>query len=206
MKVELNKVGKRYRQEWILRELHFVLEPGQRFAVTGPNGAGKSTLLKLLSGHLTPSRGKITFSHTNGKVIDPGNVYKYLNFSAPYIDLIEELTLMEALTFHQQFKPFYEGLNPAALVELLGFKRANQKQIRHFSSGMKQRLKLLLSICSESELLLLDEPTSNLDQQGVRWYLSLVERFGGNRLIVVASNVEADYAFCQQQIDILEFK
>ncbi len=205
MRIELEKVGKRYRMEWILRGVDYRFEPGGRYAVTGPNGSGKSTFLRLLSGHLTPSRGKIRFLHQE-RPVETAQVYRRLAFAAPYIELIEEFTLIEGLRFHRRFQPFRHELDEQALLDLLAFPRARHKAIRHFSSGMKQRLKLVLALASESNLLLLDEPTTNLDRQGVDWYLQLVERFAADRLVVVASNVAADYAFCQEKINILNYK
>ncbi len=206
MKIELNRVSKRYRREWVLRDVDVVLGSPGRYAVTGPNGSGKSTLLRMLSGHLSPTRGQVNFSLLNTP-LTPTDAWKYLSYAAPYIDLIEEFTLMEALRFHARFRKLTAGLRPEDVVSLLDFSgNAAQKPVRFFSSGMKQRLKLALAICSETPLLLLDEPTSNLDRQGVTWYLDLVGKFAGDRLVVVASNVEEDYAFCTEYLDILQYK
>ena len=133
-------------------------------------------------------------------------MYNHVSYAAPYIELIEEFTLGEALDFHQKFKPLLPGIRTADVIDLLAFPKAKDKQVRHFSSGMKQRLKLALAICSASSLLLLDEPTTNLDAQGVDWYLALTERFIGSRTVVVASNVAVDYGFCGEVIDILSYK
>lgn len=205
MKVELNQVGKRFRRDWVLRGVDLVIEPGSRIAITGPNGSGKSTLLKMICGHLTPSKGKVSFS-VDGKKIELDQVYLQLAYAAPYIELIEEFTLQEALDFHRKFKPFQENLSTKDLIALLGFERSRTNEVRNFSSGMKQRLKLALAICSQAPFLLLDEPTTNLDAQGAAWYADLIDRFGGQRSIVVASNVEADYAFCTGKVDIREYK
>lgn len=205
MKIELAGVGKRYRLEWVLRQVTLEFNQPKRYAVTGPNGSGKSTLLRLLSGHLRPSAGKLRFIK-EGRPLDPALIYPHLSYAAPYIELIEEFTLQEALFFHQRFKPFYEGLDVPKLIQLLGMQRATHKPIRHFSSGMKQRLRLALAICSQTPLLLLDEPGTNLDAQGIEWYHQLIRDFGEGRLIVVASNVEADYAFCQHILDTREWK
>lgn len=206
MKIELSRVGKRYRREWVLREVDLTLEGTGRYAVTGPNGSGKSTLLRILSGHLSPTKGQTLFSNQNAP-LSPNEAWKYLSYAAPYIELIEEFTLLEALQFHHRFRKFAAGLQPRDLVGVLGFPdSAANKPIRFFSSGMKQRLKLVLAICTETPLLLLDEPTSNLDRQGTAWYLGLVEQFAGDRLVVVASNVEEDYAFCTEYVDILQYK
>ena len=71
---------------------------------------------------------------------------------------------------------------------------------------MKQRLKLVLAICSDTDLLLLDEPTTNLDDEGVAWYQTLIEKYTANRLVIVASNVKHDYHFCTQQLNIMDYK
>ena len=205
MQITLAQVSKRYRYDWIFKGLDYQLVAGSRVAVTGPNGSGKSTLMKVLSGHLSPTKGKLEFSFENKKIA-PDEVYRQVSYAAPYIELVEEFTLTEALDFHQKFKPLLPGLRTADVLDLLAFPKAADKQIRHFSSGMKQRLKLALACCSASPLLLLDEPTTNLDAQGVDWYLALTERFLGQRTVVVASNVAVDYGFCGEVIDILKYK
>lgn len=205
MDILLDKVSKRYRFEWIFKHITLHLQAGHRYAVTGPNGSGKSTLLKILSGHLTPSRGSIKFQETNHPIsID--NVYQQVAYAAPYIDLIEEMTLKEAINFHLKFKPLQQDLTPDQLIEILGFQKSKNKEIRFFSSGMKQRFKLVLALCSKTDLLLLDEPTTNLDQQGVEWYRGLVDQYSKNRLVVIASNVDVDFDFCEEQISILDYK
>ncbi len=205
MRIELQKVAKRYRLEWIFRDINYTFEPGKTYAITGPNGSGKSTFLKLLSGYLTPSKGKVVFTHDD-KDWEVSQVYNQLAFAAPYIDLVEEMTLLEALHFHHKFKPFIEGLQPEDVVHILNFQNAKNKSIAHFSSGMKQRLKLVLALCVKSAYLLLDEPTTNLDRQGMDWYLELVKKFAGNRLTIVASNVEEDLSFCEARLNILDYK
>lgn len=205
MRIELKSVSKRYRNEWVLRQVELALQTPQRYAVTGPNGSGKSTLLRLISGQLSPSKGQVSFFQ-EGRSVDPALVYRHLSFAAPYMELIEEFTLQEAIAFHTRFKPLTGDLSVSGLIDLLNFQKAAGKQIRFFSSGMKQRLRLALAICSESRLLLLDEPTTNLDAQGIAWYRALIDAYGGDRLIIVASNTEVDYAFCTEYIDILQFK
>ncbi len=205
MQITLHQVCKRYRYDWIFKGIDYQLVAGGRYAVTGPNGSGKSTLMKVLSGHLSPTKGQVGF-FSEGKKCAPDDVYRHVSYAAPYIELIEEFTLAEALDFHQKFKPLLPGLAAADVVDLLAFPKAKDKQVRHFSSGMKQRLKLALATCSASQLLLLDEPTTNLDAQGVDWYLALAERFLGQRTVVVASNVAVDYGFCGEVIDILKYK
>lgn len=205
MTIRLDNVGKRYRLEWIFRGLSVVFEAGERWAILGPNGSGKSTLLKVLSGHLTPSKGHLNFEHQGASVPEDA-VFKKISYAAPYIELIEEFTLEEALHFHTRLKPLLPGLTPAHLYELLALPRTRQKEIRFFSSGMKQRLKLALAVCSDTPILLLDEPATNLDVQGVEWYKKMISDFAADRLVIIASNDPHDAAFCPRHLSILEYK
>ena len=165
MELVLRNLGKRFRFDWIFRNVDYTFQRQKSYALSGPNGSGKSTFLKVLSGHLSPTKGSIKFSN-NVQAIDTDVLYKEVNFAAPYIELIEELTLKEAIQFHNRFKAFRQNIQLQDIVQRLGFQQSIDKEIRFFSSGMKQRLKLILAICSEGQLLLLDEPTTNLDKEG----------------------------------------
>jgi ABC-type multidrug transport system ATPase subunit len=205
MTIQLQNAGKRYRLDWIFRGLDFSFEKGQRYAVLGPNGSGKSTFLKVLSGHLSLSKGTILFKNQREKM-EPDEVYRHISYAAPYVELIEEFTLEEALKFHASLKPFLPDLSPAKLYDLLALPRARSKEIRFFSSGMKQRVKLALAICSDTPVLLLDEPATNLDVQGVDWYKNLVAEYAADRLVVIASNDPHDAEFCPLHLSILDYK
>ncbi|MBP6810684.1 MAG: ABC transporter ATP-binding protein [Saprospiraceae bacterium] len=205
MNISLENLGKRYRLEWVFRGINYRFEQGGRYAILGSNGSGKSTLMKVLSGHLSPSKGTVSFGLETQK-ISLDQVYKHVSYAAPYIDLIEELTLEEAIAFHSKIKPLLPGLTPQRIFDLLSLSRAKQKEIRHFSSGMKQRLKLALAICSDTQLLLLDEPSTNLDQQGIDWYKALVKEFADTRLTIIASNDPQDVTFCTQHLNVLDYK
>ena len=203
--IELQNTGKRYRLDWIFRAVDYTFQSGQRYAILGPNGSGKSTLLKVLSGHLSPSKGNIRFEK-NGAQVASELLYQQVSYAAPYIELIEEFTLEEALHFHAKLKPLLPGLSPNHLGEILALSRARNKEIRFFSSGMKQRLKLALAICSDSPILLLDEPATNLDEQGVGWYKDLLHEYAADRLVVIASNDPHDAEFCPLHLNILDYK
>ncbi len=205
MDIKLKQLGKRYKFEWIFRNLDFDFKHGQAYAILGANGSGKSTLLKVLSGHSSPSKGTIDFYQKDTKV-ELDKIYHNLSYAAPYIELIEELTLTEVLQFHQKFKSFQNDLSINDLIDILNFSKSKHKEVRFFSSGMKQRLKLVLAICSDTDFLLLDEPTTNLDNQGVNWYQELIDRFVKNRLTIVASNIEHDYEFCNTTLNIMDYK
>lgn len=205
MRVVAEAVSKRYRREWILKDMHFEMNPGEMWAVIGPNGAGKSTLLHLLSGHLSPSKGVLQFFQQE-KQIEPGALYERVGMAAPYLELIEEFMLEEAIAFHARFKRLLPGLSAADLPELMQLPRSRRKEVRQFSSGMKQRLKLALAICFDTPLLLLDEPGTNLDREGIQWYHNLLETYQSDRLVVIASNQEEDLARCNKQLNIMDYK
>ena len=204
MNISLNNIGRRFNKEWIFRGIDYQFVSGQKYAVLGPNGSGKSTLLNVLLGSLTPSEGELKYRAS--KEINVDSIYKHISFAAPYIDLIEEFTLQETISFHFQFKDYFGGLNATEILSILGLEKSQDKALKHFSSGMKQRTKLALACCTNSPLLILDEPTSNLDAQGVDWYLALIEKFGQDKTVLVGSNQEHEYDFCKEQLSISDYK
>ena len=204
MTIQLTNAGKRFRFDWIFRDLNYQFRPRVSYARQGPNGSGKSTLLKILSGHLSLSKGKIVFEE-NEEPLEPDVVYRKVSLAAPYIDLIEEFTLEEALQFHSRLKPLLPEYTPERLYETLELPRTRAKEIRYFSSGMRQRVKLSLAICSDTPVLLLDEPGTNLDKNARDWFKNLLERHSAGRLVVIASNDSVDLESCSESLNILDF-
>jgi ABC-type multidrug transport system ATPase subunit len=207
MKINLQNAGKRYNREWIFRKLDFTFSDSLSYAITGPNGSGKSTLLQVIAGALLPSEGKVLYSGTTedqSKEISPDLLYKEVSLVAPYIELVEEMTATEQLQFHSSFKGLTETL--PFILEEANLTMAAHKQIRYFSSGMKQRLKMVMGFFSTSSVLLLDEPTTNLDAEGISLYKNLTRNQARNRLVIISSNDPQEYDFCQTIIDISRYK
>lgn len=205
MRIELSGAGKRFNREWIFRQAGLALTAGQSYAITGPNGSGKSTLLQSIGGMLQLSEGTIAFRQ-DGRLLEPESAYRHISFCAPYLDVIEEMTLVEFLLFHRQFKAFANGLALQQVVDIIGLQEAAHKQIRYYSSGMKQRVKLAQAILSDADIILLDEPCTNLDAAGIALYHQLIATYAAQRLVVVSSNDPAEYSFCKEVIDIRSFK
>ncbi|HET7896774.1 MAG TPA: ATP-binding cassette domain-containing protein [Flavisolibacter sp.] len=205
MKINLQNAGKRFNREWIYRGVTLEFSSGVAYAVTGPNGSGKSTLLQAIGGMLQLSEGGIQYAISNRQLANE-EVYKEVSFCAPYLDVIEEMTLKEFLHFHNQFKPFLTGVGAKEIIAEVGLDAAADKQIRYYSSGMKQRVKLVQAIFSDTAIVLLDEPCSNLDSKGIQLYHSLIARYCKDRLVIVCSNDEVEYSFCNEVISILTFK
>lgn len=205
IEILLSAVSRRFNHEWIFRGVDYRFVSGSSYAVLGPNGSGKSTLLQILNASLTPSAGKIAYTF-NEAPLEPEQVFKHISLAAPYLEVIEEFTLVEMIDFHFKFKNYLPGLDRAKVIDLLGMEASKNKLIKYFSSGMKQRLKLALAFFADTAMLMLDEPTSNLDNQGIDWYLSLVQQYAQGRLLIICSNQEHEYSFCNEQIKITDYK
>ena len=175
-------------------------------AITGNNGSGKSTLIKCLSAQMPLTEGEMTFFLDQKKWYLQKKFTSTLVISAPYVELPEEFTLKEFLEFHFQFKKPEDNINTKTLLKLLYLENAINKPISFFSSGMKQRLKLGICFFSQSPFVLLDEPTSNLDEKGIGWYREMISRFGKNKCIVIASNDPREYNFCEQILRLEDYK
>jgi len=198
-------LSKRFQRDWIFRGLTRAFRPGSATAVLGPNGAGKSTLLNTISGQLLPTEGTLSYSLA-GHVVAVEDVPRYLAYAAPYLELLEELTLLELLHFHTRFKPLRPGCTIDGLIDIMYLEPARQRLVREFSSGMKQRLKLGLALYAAAPLLLLDEPTTNLDATGVAWYQEHVRATRAGRTLLLSSNVPAEYDFCDEQLLVTDFQ
>lgn len=205
MEITLSNIGRRFNREWIFKGVNFSFAGPGAYAILGRNGSGKSTLLQIIAGNLSPSQGDITAVH-NSREINPDELFNYLSIAAPYLELIEEFSLKEMIDFHFKFKPVLASLDSSSIIELLELGHSKNKAIKYFSSGMKQRTKLALAVCSNTPLLLLDEPTANLDTQGIDWYLKLISQYANNRLVLVCSNQEHEYSFCAHQLKIADYK
>lgn len=203
MNLSLDNIGKRFKFHWIFRNVNIDIQAGQTIAVKGPNGSGKSTLLKIMSGFLSPSEGSLSYSEGDKVIKD---FYNKVTYAAPYIDLIGQMTLKEHIAFHSQFKSFKDGLHPDDVLRVMELEHAGDKQIKDFSSGMKQRVRLGISVISESDLCILDEPSTNLDTKGFDWYKALIDTYQQGSALVIASNEERDFIRQNTVLDIREFK
>jgi ABC-type multidrug transport system ATPase subunit len=205
MKILLSDAGKRFNREWIFRHLHFEFTTDYAYAITGPNGSGKSTLLQCIGNMMQLSEGKMEYINGNKKE-ENERYYRYVSFSAPYMEVVEEMTLSEFLRFHNQFKPFIQGMHAKKIMEVVGLEHAAKKPINQFSSGMKQRVKLAQAFFSNTPLLLLDEPTTNLDARGIELYHSLIREYCNGKIVIICSNDVLEYSFCTKHIAINDYK
>jgi len=199
MRIKGIELGKKFETRWIFKDISVDLLSGESLAITGSNGSGKSTLLQILSNSLTPSKGTIEY-FIDDEILNIEDVPLNINYSAPYIELIEEFTLQEHLGFHAKFhQPNIEIID---MMVKMGYPESANQIVREFSSGMKQRLRLALTFYFDSHAIFLDEPTSNLDESGISWYFAEVRKILNKRTILIASNQRYEYDFCQKTIQL----
>lgn len=198
-------LSKRFNREWIFKDASFVFEAGNIYSVIGPNGSGKSTLLQVVWGQVPPSSGSIEYQGTSGPVaVD--QVYQHISIATPYLELIEEFTLKELLDFHFRLRNSRDGMRTEEMMERMYLSAARDKFISNFSSGMKQRLKLGLAFFSQSDVIFLDEPGTNLDATALNWYREELSRLPSDVIVVVASNDPREYHESAKTIRITDFK
>jgi len=231
MMISLSDAGKRFNRDWIFRHFNYNFTSGNSYAIVGPYGSGKSTLLQVISGAVGLSEVKVVFSRESLVVrressvvsseavsnqqsgivsqnteTSTENIYQHISIAAPYLEVIEEMTVTEFLHFHQTFKTLLPVVTIKEIIEVVGLANAAHKQIRYYSSGMKQRVKLAQAIFSDVPVILLDEPCTNLDSSGIALYQQLIDTYCKGRLVIVSSNDEAEYGFCKEKVNMLEIK
>lgn len=198
--IELAGIGKKFNKRWLFKDLNFSLGQQKKLALIGTNGSGKSTLMRILAAQTTPSAGKLRYS-LEGNSLPITDAYKYISWMGPYLEVFPELTLQELFKLHFRFKsPLLSSFEE--MVKRLNLTDEKDKMLRYYSSGMLQRAKVGLALFTDSQVLMLDEPTSNMDKKNADLMLGLIEEFLGNRIYVLASNMEREYASFENQLQL----
>ncbi len=200
MEILVQNLSKKFRQEFVIRQFNYTFLSGNSYAITGPNGSGKSTLLQLIAQFTLPNTGTVEMSG-----VDPDFVYSQLTYAAPYVELIEEYTLSEHLEILQKNNYLPASITLDILEDFIDLQPGKFKLIKNYSSGMRQKIKLGFALLSERPVLLLDEPTTNFDEQAKNWFFNRLEQ-QRHKLIIIASNEAREIEFCQEKIAIQDFK
>jgi ABC-type multidrug transport system ATPase subunit len=200
MEILVQNLSKKFRQEFVIRQFNYTFQSRNSYAITGPNGSGKSTLLQLLAQFTLPNTGTVEMSG-----VDPELVYSQITYAAPYVELIEEYTLAEHLEILSKNNYLPSSITLETLERFIDLQPGRYKLIKNYSSGMRQKIKLGFALLSERPVLLLDEPTTNFDEQAKNWFFERLEQ-QRNKLIIIASNESREINFCQEKISIQEFK
>ncbi len=205
MDILLDKVGKHYDSGWVIRNVTYTFLKGSITGIKGKNGSGKSTIRRIISSILTPNEGLVTYtSHQQNIPLD--QVPTRITLTAPSVELMEMLSVEETLQFHFKFRKMIKNESIDSILNLIWLTDSRHLLISQLSSGMKQRLKLALAFFTTTDSILLDEPTSNLDEEGIELYNHLLTNFHQHRTIIIASNEERDFDFCKTILDVNQWK
>ena len=199
-------VNKTFGRRLIFRDINFKLNSSTIFGISGPNGSGKSTLVKIIANIISPSSGKLVHS-INGTEIKPEKLHNHIGLVSPYLVLYDEFTAYENLNYFSEIRgiSFDKGKVDDLLNKFLLFNRKDDL-VKTYSSGMKQRLKFIFALMHSPQLIILDEPTSNLDDEGKEVVYQLVKEEGSRNVVIVASNEKTDLNLCTNKIDLNDYK
>ena len=204
--IQGESISKNFGRRVIFKNLSFQFDTNGVYGISGPNGSGKSTLIKIVAGINSPSLGKINHKE-NQKEIVPEKLHNYLGFVSPYLVLYEEFSAWENL---EQFAKIRNVKFNKEKIELLlnDFLIYDRKDdlVKTYSSGMKQRMKFIFALMHSPKLILLDEPTSNLDDEGKNTVYKIVKRESEENIVIIASNEKTDLALCSETIMLEKFK
>jgi heme exporter protein A len=200
--VELNNLGKYFGRRLVFNGIDYTFTSGNVYGISGPNGSGKSTLVKIIAGLISPTSGKVNHSFQN-KIIEPEKLHDFIGFVSPYLFLYDEFTAEENLIYFSSIRGLKFDPNRAdfLLNEMSLFNR-RKDIMRGYSSGMKQRMKFIFALLHQPRLLILDEPTSNLDDEGKEKVYGLIHNESQNNVIVIASNENYDLRLCSSVIEL----
>lgn len=203
MLLKAEGVAKRFNRRNVFRDISFVLTPGSSLAVTGKNGSGKSTLMKILAGVLSPSSGRVVYE-SSGKRLSQDEIRPSLGFVSPYLQLYDEFTAVEVLDIIGRIRMTgrADQVRRRNLLEQFNLWGRRDDTVRTYSSGMKQRLKYVAALEHSPAILLLDEPTSNLDEEGVNAVRTVIADYGKSGVLVVATNDAGEAGWCSAEMKV----
>lgn len=206
MEIQFRQAGRKFPGQTVFQNVDLNIESGSRWSILGGNGSGKSTFLKTAFGALSLSEGEVQHFN-NGQALDLQSAALRIAYAAPYLELIEELPVKEFLQRYAAFRPFRADASTSYILERTLLSEAAQRKIRFLSSGMKQRLRLGLALLSDADLIILDEPSSNLDRDGVQWYQTFLEEEIGSRTLLIGTNYNNEEAFlCDRQLRVSDYR
>lgn len=206
MRISLQNISKIYDNQLIFANINAEINSGEVLGIIGNNGSGKSTLIQIIGNFKNASNGEVLYYKEN-KIINSEDIYKDIYFVSPYNDLIDDFTVNEMLVFHEKTKGFLPNINIGDILENMQLVKYADKQYKQLSTGYKQRLKLALAIFSNVEIILLDEPFSNIDNEGVEVFSAVFEKYFKQRICVICSNSNPDeIKLMNKFINILQYK
>ena len=203
--IELNvrQLGKSFGPRQVFSGLSFEFGKGV-LGIAGPNGSGKSTLLKCLGNLLLPTRGTIQWLE-GGRVLEGQHFQQKLGYAAPYINLYDELSCRENLSFLAKVRHINGGLSIGRRLEEVQLSHVADRLFGKLSTGQQQRLRLASALFHGPDILMLDEPGSNLDDEGQKLIAGIVEQFRSpGKMLIIASNNQHELDLCGRIFSVEE--
>lgn len=204
--IQSQDLSKLFGRRLIFREINFTWDEKGIFGISGPNGSGKSTLVKIVAGLIAPSAGKIIHKNSNGEII-PEKMHNHIGFVSPYLVLYEEFSAWENLEIFAKIRGI--SLNEERVnIYLKKFLLDTRKNdlVKTYSSGMKQRLKFIFALMHSPDVLIFDEPTSNLDEEGKKVVYDIIRAEAKLCIVIIASNESKDLEFCDEVLLLEKYK
>ena len=204
--IQSQNLSKSFGRRLIFKDINFTWQENGIYGISGPNGSGKSTLVKIIAGLIAASAGKINHKNSGGEIIAE-KLHNHIGFVSPYLVLYEEFSAWENLTIFSKIRsvPFNKEKVNYYLSQFL-LENRKDDLVKTYSSGMKQRLKFVFALMHSPDVLIFDEPTSNLDEEGKKVVYSIVREEGKNRIIIIASNETKDLEICEEVLYLEKYK
>jgi len=197
LRISCSDIAKKYVKEVLFKDFNYTFEQNGKYAILGSNSSGKSTLLKIIGKAISPNKGEIVYSLSQG-------TESLVSFCSPEMHLLDDFTVREMFELHFNFKK--AKLTKEEQWEISGLKSFLDKKYIELSSGLKNKVKLTLALFSDTPALLLDEPCTNFDEVNLKWYNEMIDNYCSSQLIIVASNQQIEYHFCKNHINLSQFK
>lgn len=205
-KLEIKNLSKVFGRRIIFQNINYSIHSNFVLGVSGSNGSGKSTLVKIIAGVLSPTNGNVNH-FVNGEKIDYEKLFNFIGFVSPYLVLYEEFSAEENLKIISKIRGInYEAEYIEELLAKMNLYSRRKDIVKTYSSGMKQRLKFIFALMHRPNLLILDEPTSNLDNEGKESVYSIIKDYSLNNIVIIASNEEQDLAHCNEILFLEKYK
>lgn len=197
--IQGENLSRRFGTTAVFKKISFGVTTGSSLAITGPNGSGKSTLLQIIAGIQQPTAGRIVRS-MNGNDLAVDEFSAITGYTGPLVNPYDMLTAPENLAFTIRGGNSAERIS--SMLEYFDLYRHRNKPVKHYSSGMKQRLKLIHAFINDPEVILLDEPGSNLDSSGKDKLFLKLDEHKNSRLIIIASNESDEIKLCGSRVEL----
>ncbi len=194
-KIVGTRITQTFNNRTVLSDFSFQIKSGKSIVFTGPNGSGKTTLIRIICNLLPPSSGNVKYFYAETEVASK-DLYSKIGLVGPYLQLYNNLTALENYSFFARIRGLQVEISHfKSLMKMVGLSGREFDELRTYSSGMLQRMKYVCALLHQPEVLVLDEPTSNLDKAGSEIVYRIMEKQKENGILIIATNEPGEIKF-----------